>query len=88
MPRKVRTYQDTPNPQALKCILDGRIVDKPRSFFSAADAAADPLGSRLFAIPGVTNILIHPEWITVGKSPEVPWKSIKQGLERVLDEAP
>lgn len=86
MPFTIRSYQDTPNPNALKCHLSARIAEHPRSYFSPSQAAQDPLGSKLFAIPGVTNILIHPEWITIGKSPDSPWKPIKAALERVLHE--
>jgi len=82
----VKSFQNTPNPNAVKCILDRKIADEPRSYLKAADAAADPLGSRLFAIDGVTNILIHSDWITIGKRPEAQWKPIKAALERVLHE--
>lgn len=85
---KLKSYQDTPNPNAIKCLLSGRITDTSKSYFSPADAAADPLASRLFAIPGVTNLLIHPDWITLGKRPETPWKEIKAAFERVLHDTP
>lgn len=84
---KIKSYQETPNPNALKCVLDRRTGEKTRSYFKAADAAGDALAARLFGIPGVTNLLIHPEWITVSKSAGVSWKVIKGELERVLNEA-
>lgn len=87
MPFKVRSFQDTPNPNALKCILDRRVTDQPRSFHTAEAAAADPLGSKLFAIDGVSNILIHADWITIGKRSDIPWQPIRAALQRVLDEA-
>lgn len=83
---KIKSYQETPNPNALKCVLDGRTGDKTRSYFKAADAAGDPLAERLFAIPGVTNVLIHSDWITVSKGAEAGWKGIKKEIERVLGE--
>lgn len=85
MPYKIKSFQETPNPNAVKCVLDGRTGSKTRSYFKAADAGEDPLATSLFAIPGVTNILIHPEWITVSKSPEAKWKVIKAAVERVLN---
>jgi hypothetical protein len=85
---RVRTFQDTPNPNAVKCLLSGRITDKPRSFFKAEDAAGDALGSRLFSIPGVVNVLIHSDWITLGKGVDADWRTIKSGLERVLNDLP
>lgn len=84
---KIKSYQETPNPNALKCVLDRRTGDKTRSYFKATDAGADPLATSLFSIVGVTNLLIHPDWITVSKSPEASWKTIKKAVERVLNEA-
>ena len=84
MSYRVKKFQDTPNPNALKCVLDRRAGDKARSFFPAADAAADPLGAALFSVTGVTNILINGDWITVSKRPEAQWREIKEGVERVL----
>jgi hypothetical protein len=88
MSLKVRTFQDTPNPNALKCVLNRRVAESPKSYFKPEDAAADPFAASLFAIPGVTNILIHSDWITVSKRPDADWKSIKSGLERVLHDTP
>ena len=83
----VREFQQTPNPNAIKCLLDRRAGDRPRSYFKAEEASGDALAARLFAIPGVTNILINGDWIAVNKRPEVDWKPVKAGVERVLREA-
>jgi hypothetical protein len=87
MAYRVKSFQETPNPNAVKCILDRRAGDKARSFFKAADAAGDPLGSALFSVAGVTNVLISGDWITVSKRPEAGWREVKAGVERVLGEA-
>ncbi len=80
-------FQETPNPNAVKCVLD-RPVGGSRSYFNGAQATDDALGRALFAIPGVVNVLMHGDWITVGKAPEAPWKSLRAAVERVLREAP
>lgn len=36
------------------------------------------------AIPGVRNVLIHDEWISIGKLPESDWKTVKAAVKRVL----
>ena len=86
MPYTVRAFQPTPNPSALKCVLDRAITKAPRSYFNASEAAAasDDLATRLFAIPHVTNLLINNDWITVSKSPEADWKPIRAAVEQVL----
>ncbi|MDA0285264.1 MAG: NifU N-terminal domain-containing protein, partial [Planctomycetota bacterium] len=49
-------------------------VDRPvyenRSFYFASKEAAElsPLATRLFNIPGISNVLISHQSITVGKS--------------------
>lgn len=83
---KITQFQDTPNPNALKCVLDRTITESPKSFASQASAASDPLAARLFAIPGVTNILIHPTWITVNKAPGAAWKALKPAISKALAE--
>jgi hypothetical protein len=85
MPYRVVKYQETPNPNALKVFLDRRTGPGIRSYFRAEQAAGDPLGAALFAVPGVTNILINGDWLTVNKSPDSPWREIKAGVERVLE---
>lgn len=81
------TFQETPNPHALKCVLDREMAPERRSFFNAEQAGGDPIAAALFAIPGVTNVLMSGDWLTVGKSPEAEWKTVKAGITRVLREA-
>jgi hypothetical protein len=88
MPYTVTRFQDTPNPSAIKCILDRQVTTQPRSYFNSAQAATDPLASALFAIDGVTNVLINADWITVNKRPETPWPRVKAAIQKVLREAP
>lgn len=96
MPLRVREYQSTPNPEALKCILDGTPPGVShaglRSYASRDAAQGDPLALALLAIPGVRSLLIHaaeapsePSWISINKSPGAGWKSIKPALERILE---
>jgi hypothetical protein len=87
MPYAVRKFQATPNPNAVKCVLDRRVGPGVRSYFRAEEAAGDPLGAGLFGVGGVTNVLINGDWITVSKSPEAEWGLVKAGIERVLREA-
>ena len=84
MPLSVTAFEPTPNPNALKCLVTPATGDRVRSYFNAAQAAADPLAAALFAIPGVTNVLIHTSFITLCKTPETPWPAIKSAAKQVL----
>lgn len=87
MPYKVVRFQPTPNPNALKCVLDGTLPEPIRSYRAADQAEADPLGRALFAIPGVTSLLISGEWVTVNKSADADWAGVKAGVVAALAKA-
>lgn len=87
MPYKVVRFQPTPNPNALKCILDRALPEPIRSYRAPAEACADPLARELFAIPGVTGLLISGEWVTVNKDGAAEWSGIRSGVEAVLQKA-
>lgn len=81
---RVIRFQATPNPNALKCILDRSLGAHPRSYFEPPEVATDPVGAALFAIEGVTNVLINADWATVCKRPDADWGPIRTGVERVM----
>jgi hypothetical protein len=89
MPHKVLEFRDTPNPNAKKLLVDpptGPFGSPARSFRSANEATADALGKRLIAVPGVVGVLIHPDWITINKTPEATWDKVKGAVVKALAE--
>jgi hypothetical protein len=87
MPFSVTEVQPTPNPNAAKFMLDRPVADQPISFFNAGAAQSHPLAARLFAISGVSSLLLLGDFITVNKSPNANWNDITPQVERVLSEA-
>lgn len=87
MPYRVIAFQPTPNPNALKCMLEPRLPDPPRSFRSAVEVGDDPLAKALFAVSGVTSVLLNGDWMTVNKSSSADWSSVKRGVQDVLSKA-
>jgi hypothetical protein len=87
-PLTVVEFQDTPNPNAIKCVLDRAPAPlegaSVRSYATRAAAAKDPIALALFAIPGVTNVLVGPMWVTVNKSADAEWKSIKPAVKKAI----
>ncbi len=88
MSYRVTSFEPTPNPNAIKCLVEPSPGPIPRSYFNATQAAGDDLALALFAIEGVTNVLIHTAFITVCKGPDARWPAIKKHVARVLSEAP
>ena len=66
----------TPNPNALKYVLD-EVILLPRgtaSFTSKASAESSPLAKRLMEIPGVSSCMIGSNFVSVTKSDEGDWE--------------
>ncbi len=84
MAYRVVEIQPTPNPNAAKFILDGRISEQPVSFFNAAAAKDHPIASQLFSLNGVTSLLLLGDFLTVNKSPSVKWADLTKKVEQVL----
>ena len=50
-------------------------------FFShRTQAVGSPLGERLFALPGVANVLIAENVVTVSKEPTTSWSDLKAAI--------
>ena len=84
---RVIEIQPTPNPNAAKFVLDRPVSQQPMSFFNSSAANDFPLAKKLFAIPGVSSLLLLGDFITVNKQPDVEWKDITKAVETVLANA-
>lgn len=86
MSYRVQRFEPTPNPNAVKCVLDRPICQSPRSFRTPDAGQNDPVAQPLFSIPGVTLLLLGGDWITIGKSPDAQWSPIKKAVKLALKE--
>lgn len=66
----------TPNPNALKYVLDENVLMErgTASFADKASAESSPLAKRLMAIPGVASCMIGYNFVSVTKSEEGDWE--------------
>jgi hypothetical protein len=71
-------FQMTPNPNAGKFTLDRPVVEgkSSRSYYNAAQAAADPMGAALFELNGVNSLFMVEDFVTVTKSPDIEWSDL------------
>ena len=87
MPYTVTEIQPTPNPNAAKFVLDRPISEASISFLNADQATDHPIAKRLFSIAGVSSLLLLGDFVTVNKTAEAGWASIKRKVQQVLAEA-
>ena len=89
----------TPNPNAVKFVLNRRVAEKPASFLTvpqvgeevktggaSGDLVVNGLAARLFAIPGVVSLLFLNDFVTVNKAPAAKWPGLKRAVKKVLAE--
>ncbi len=93
---RIESYEDTPNPDALKCWLDRPISERPVSFRrpeEAREPAADvdpvlvDLAVRLFDRAGLTSLLFLGQWMAINKPRRARWREVKRRVQAVLAEA-
>jgi len=74
----------TPNPNALKFTLDRPSTEgRAQTFRAGSDPAGSPLGARIFALDGVTNVFMTANFVSVTKEDDVPWDEL---APRVVEE--
>ena len=79
--------QPTPNENALKFVVNRRVTEgRSQTFRSSQDAAVHPLAVRLFAIPGVVQVFLLNDFLTVTRDPSKPWDEIATAAQAAICE--
>jgi hypothetical protein len=78
------TPEGTPNPNAVKFTLDRPSTERrSETFREGSDPADSPLGARIFALDGVTNVFMAANFVSVTKEGDVDWDEL---IPLVIDE--
>ena len=85
---KVLNFEPTPNPNAMKFNVDGRLIEGgSRSFDTPSAAEGDHLAASLFQLERVTSVFYMPGFVTVNKLPDADWGSLAPAVARVIETA-
>ena len=69
----------TPNPHALKFILNERLLKvETRQYPDRHSAQSDPFASGIFNVEGVVSVFYMDKFVTIEKSPEANWGQIQR----------
>ena len=81
------SIQPTPNPNSLKFTPKKHtfIEAGMASFNSPAEAEGHPLAERLFSLPGVANVFIMQQFMTLTKHPAADWDILLPKVEMALE---
>jgi len=77
--------QDTPNPLAIKFIVNYALKDTGNATFSGKDQCAHlPLAASMFDVPGVEQIYFFQNTVTVTHNDELPADVVKEHIRAII----
>lgn len=69
----------TPNPHALKFILNEKLLNyESRQYSSKEEAENDPFAKGIFDIPGVVSVFYMDKFVTIEKTKDTNWGQIQR----------
>ncbi len=69
----------TPNPQALKFILNEKLLNyETRQFGCKEDAENDPFAKGIFELGGIVSVFYMDKFVTIEKSKDTNWGQIQR----------
>jgi len=84
---KVVRTRETPNPNALQFVINAVILDHGNiSFGNKQEAKDDKMAAALFEKPGVINVYVMENFITVTKDDKTSWVPLKDRVWKTIDD--
>ncbi|MGQ0643985.1 MAG: NifU family protein [Elusimicrobiota bacterium] len=85
---KVLQVEQTPNPDALKFIVDEKLLQAgARSFDHPISGREDPLASALFSLGPVHTVFYMDKFVTVSKLPTADWRELQPRIVETIEAA-
>jgi len=83
---EIRTMvQRTPNPNALKFILNIPVKTEGKVMYKNAEQCVhNPMAAALFTIPNITEVYFYDNYITVTQDGRVDWDQIEEQIKKVI----
>jgi NFU1 iron-sulfur cluster scaffold homolog, mitochondrial len=84
---KVVRTRETPNPNALQFVVNAVILDNGNiSFANKEEAKDDKMAAALFEKPGILNVYVMENFITVTKDDKTSWIPLKDRVWKSIDD--
>ncbi len=84
---KVVRTRETPNPNALQFVVNAAILDNGNiSFANKEEAKDDKMAAALFEKPGIINVYVMENFITVTKDDKTSWVPLKDRVWKSIDD--
>ncbi|MDC0946890.1 NifU family protein [Nitrospinaceae bacterium] len=84
---KVVRTRETPNPNALQFVINAVILENGNiSFANKEEAKDDKMAAALFEKPGIINVYVMENFITVTKDDKTSWIPLKDRVWKSIDD--
>ncbi len=78
----------TPNPNTLKYSVNRTLLERgAMNFVQKADAEQkSPLAARLFAVPGISGVMLGRDFVTVTKTEDGDWDVVHKSCSQIVED--
>ncbi|NBT59377.1 NifU family protein [bacterium] len=78
----------TPNPNTLKFVVSTRLMERGAANFLSLEQAVgkSPLAEQLFSVPGVSAVMVGPNFITITKKLEGDWDIVAEQVPQKIEQ--
>ena len=77
--------QMTPNPNALKFVVNKDVISEGKITYNSIEEATTPLAALLFALNGVKQVHFYENIITITKWPHEDWAELEDKIKEVIE---
>src|ERR1039458_7367529 len=83
---EIRTMiQSTPNPNALKFVLNVPVKTVGKVTYKNASACKhNPMAAALFTIPNISEVYFFDNYVTVTQDGNVDWDQIEEQIKKII----
>ncbi|MEQ8819735.1 MAG: NifU N-terminal domain-containing protein [Sumerlaeia bacterium] len=82
---QVTAIEPTPNENAMKYTVSPPIQDRGRGSFKDAHKDQHPLAAAVFKVPGVIQVFLLNDFVTVTKDPAAEWGNIQDAARAAIE---
>jgi Fe-S cluster biogenesis protein NfuA len=86
-PPEIRISAEPVDERRCKFLVDRPVYQGVRRFASRAEAQGSPLAEALYAIPGVSEIIVGANLVTVVKETAEPWQVVGKSVGAAIRQA-
>ena len=81
---QVLRVEPTPNPNAIKFVLDA-MLGSPSEYRNVEEAASNDLAKELFAMDGVETLFLSENFVTVTMNADADWHQVHEKARKTIE---